>query len=451
MSLVSSRRLAPGPTGYPLMGVFLMARRDPLGFFMDCARRYGDVVTMRLGTHRVYVLRRPDHVKHVLQDNTRAYVKRPTATRVRALFGDSLTVVDGERWRQRRQRVLPAFQPSQYAHFSSVISRATVDMLERWQPPAERGEPVELVSEMRRLTQAIIIRACFGEVPSLEVEAVGQALDVAVAHVEERLWSPLAWMKLPTPGGARYRHALAAVEAFVSRRVSEARHSTPPPHTMLGAILEGSTGAESLTAAELNDELRALLVAGHTTTASALAWTWFALSEHHDARDRLEEECRAVLHGRAPGIEEVSGLRYTRQVIDEILRLYPPTWVTARMPVMDDIVSGYSIPSGALILLSPYLTHRHPALWDDPERFDPDRFMPARAATRPAFAYFPFGGGPRRCIGSSFAIFEMQVIIATVAQRYRLDLLPGPPISPTAGLTLRPGPALRTRLHRTSA
>jgi len=451
MSVVSSRRLAPGPTGYPLMGVFPMARRDPLRFFMDCAHRYGDVVTMRLGVRRIYLLRHPDHVRHVLHDNTRAYVKSPTTTRVRALFGDSLTVVDGERWRQRRQRVLPAFQPSQHAHFASVISRATIDMLERWQSLAERGEPVELVSEMRRLTQAIIIRACFGEVPRLELEAVGEALDVAVAHVEERLWNPLAWVKLPTPGGARCRHALAAVEGFVSRRVNEARRSAPPPHTMLGAILGASTGADSLTAAQLNDELKALLVAGHTTTASALAWTWYALSEHHDARDRLEEECRAVLHGRAPGIEDVSGLRYTRRVIDEVLRLYPPTWLTARMPLQDDILSGYSIPSGALVLLSPYLTHRHPVVWDDPEHFDPDRFMPARAATRPAFAYIPFGGGPRRCIGSSFAIFEMQVIIATVAQRYRLNLLPGPPILPIAGLTLRPGPAVRTRLHRTSA
>jgi len=451
MSLASSRRFAPGPTGYPLMGVFPMARQDPLGFFMDCTRRYGDVVTMRLGAHRVYLLCHPDHVKHVLQDSPHTYVKSPTATRVRALFGDSLTVVDGERWRQRRRRVLPAFQPSQYAHFSSVISGATVDMLERWQSPAERGETVDLVSEMRRLTQTIIIRACFGEVPSLEVEAVGQALDVAVAHVEERLWSPLAWMKLPTSGGARYRHALAAVEAFVSRRVSEARRSTPPPHTMLGALLNACTGAESLSAAELNDELKALLVAGHTTTASALAWAWYALSEHHDVRDRLEEECRAVLHGRVPGIKEVSGLRYTRLVIDEVLRLYPPTWLTARMPVAVDIVSGYSIPSGALVLLSPYLTHRHPAVWDDPEHFDPDRFMPARAATRPAFAYIPFGGGPRRCIGSSFAIFEMQVVIATVAQRYRLSLLPGPPIFPIAGLTLRPGPIVRAQLHRTSA
>jgi cytochrome P450 len=448
MSGILSRHLAPGPTGYPVLGVFPMARRDPLGFFMNCARRYGDVVAMRLGAHRVYLLSHPDHVKHVLQDNAGAYAKDPTATRVRALFGDSLTVVDGERWRRRRRRVQPAFQPGQHAHFASVISRATAEMLERWRPFADRGEARELVHEMRRLTQTIIIRACFGEVPSVEVESVSQALDVAVAHVEHRLWSPLGWLEVPTPAGARYRHALAAVEAFVFRMVSEARRSTPRPNTVLSALLNAPTGAESLTTAEVNDELKALLVAGHTTTASALAWIWYVLSENHEARDRLEEDCRAVLRGRTPGIEDLSSLGYTRRVTEEVLRLYPPTWLTARTPVADDTVGGYSIRSGALVLLSPYLTHRHPAVWDDPERFDPDRFTPTRAVARPAFAYFPFGGGPRRCIGSSFATTEMQLIVATVAQRYRLTLLPGAGVTPVASLTLRPSPAVPAQLHR---
>src|SRR5207245_5924642 len=158
MSVVT-RRVPPGPTGYPLVGVFPKARRDPLGFFGDCARRYGDIVSMRLGAHHVYLLCHPDHVKHVLQDHAHAYAKGPPAARVRALFGDSLTVVDGERWRQRRRQAQTAFQPSQHAQFIAVTTRATTEMLDRWRLPAERGEPVELVSEMRRLTQTIIIRA----------------------------------------------------------------------------------------------------------------------------------------------------------------------------------------------------------------------------------------------------------------------------------------------------
>src|SRR4029453_17358366 len=166
-------------------------------------------------------------------------------------------------------------------------------------------------------------------------------------------------------------------------------------------------------------------VAGHTTTASALAWTWYVLSHHPDAREQLEEECRAVLGGCAPGVETLPRLGHTRRVIEEVLRLYPPTWLTARTPIKDDTVAGYTVPAGAIVLLSPYVTHRHPAGWESPELFDPDRFAPARAATRRTWAHFPFGGGPRRCIGSAFATAEMQLIVAAVAQRYRLTLVRG--------------------------
>ena len=420
-----------------------MARRDPLGFFTDCVRRHGDLVAMRLGPHHVYLLRHPDHVKHVLQDNARAYAKGPTVSRVRSLFGESLTMVDGDRWRRRRRQVQPAFQRGLHARFASEVSRAVAELLERWRTLAERGEPTELAGEMRRLTQTIIIRACFGEVCAEELQTLCHALDAAVTHVDRRLWSPLGWLDVPSPASARYRRALGEVEAFISRLTAEPRRSEPPPGTMLAALLDAT---ESLTPLEVHDELKAFLFAGHTTTASALAWVWHVLSEHPEARELIEEECLAVLGGRHPSMEDLPGLRDTRRVIEEVLRLYPPTWLTARSPVEDDSLGGYVIPAGALVLLGPYLTHRHPAVWDDPERFDPDRFTLARAATRPAFAYFPFGGGPRRCIGSAFATTEMQMIVATVAQRYRLELLPGPRVVPAAGLTLRPSSALPARI-----
>jgi cytochrome P450 len=452
MSIAPSRRAAPGPTGYPLVGVFLEARRDPLGFFMDCARRYGDVISMRLGRHQIYLVSHPDHVKHVLQDNARAYSKGPPATRVRGLFGDSLTVVDGDRWRQRRRQVQPAFQPGQHAQFASVVTRAAGEMLERWRPLAERSEPVDAVTEMRRLTQTIIIRACFGDIAAAEVEALGHALDVAVGHVDRCLWSVFGWLEVPTPAASRYARALAAIDAFVSQMVSEARRSAPAPACLLAALMGSPAAGEPVTDADLHDELKAILVAGHTTSASALAWTWYVLSEHPEAREQLEEECRAVLGGRAPDVETtLPRLGYTRRVIEEVLRLYPPTWLTARMPVEDDTLAGYTIPAGAIVLLSPYVTHRHPAAWEAPELFAPDRFAPARAAARPTFAYFPFGGGPRRCIGSAFATTEMQLIVAAVAQHYRLTLVDGACVIPAAGLTLRPSPAVPSRLHRLRA
>ena len=239
---------------------------------------------MRLGRRLVYLLSHPDHVKHVLQDNARAYAKGPPATRVRGLFGDSLTVVDGDRWRRRRRHVQPAFQAGQHAQFASVVSRATGEMLERWRPLAERNELVDAVTEMRLLTQTIIIRACFGDVSAAEVEALGRALDVAVGHTDRRLWSAFGWLEVSAPAAARYQRALGAIHAFVSRMVSEARRSAPPPGSLLAALLASSTTGEPLTDAEVRDELKAILVAGHTTTASALACTWHVLSEHHDAR-----------------------------------------------------------------------------------------------------------------------------------------------------------------------
>ena len=447
---VAERRRPAGPTGYPLLGVFPRARRDPLRFFMDCARRYGDAISMRLGPQRVYLVTHPDHVRHVLQDNARAYAKGPPATRVRGLFGESLTVVDGERWRRRRRQVQPAFQPGQHAQFASLVVRASDEMLERWRSLAERSEPVDAATEMRRLAQTIIIRACFGDLAAAEIEALGHALDTAVAHVDRRLWSAFGWLEVPTLAAGRYRRALRAIDAFVSRMLSQARRTAPPPGSLLAALVAAPAAGEPITDADLRDELKAILVAGHTTTASALAWTWYLLSEHSDVRERLAHECRTVFGGATPSVEMLSRLDYTRRVIEEVLRLYPPTWLTARMLVTDDTLAGYTIPADAMVLLSPYVTHRHPAVWEAPEAFDPDRFTRTRAVARPTFAYFPFGGGPRHCIGSAFATTEMQLIVAAVAQHYRLTRVPGVSVVPTAGLTLRPSPAVPCRLHRLS-
>ena len=445
MSLAPTRSAA-GPKGYPLVGVFPRARRDPLGFFTECARRYGDVISMRLGTREVYLLSHPEHVEHVLHDRAHVYVKGPPAARIRGLFGDSLTVVDDDRWRRRRRQLQPAFQASQYARFASIVERATGDMLERWRRSADGSEAVDVVIEMRRLTQTIIMRACFGEMAPAEIEALTHALDLAVGYVDGRLWSALGWLDVPTPAATRYRRSVATIDACVRGMIGEARRSMAPPESILAALVASPAGVEPVTDGELHSELKALLVAGYTTTASALAWTWYVLSDHADVQERLEDECRTVLGGRAPSIEMLPRLRYTRRVIDEVLRLYPPTWLTARMTVEDDVVAGYAIPAGAIVLLSPYVTHRHPAIWNAPEVFDPERFTPARAGARPSMAYFPFGDGARRCIGSAFALTEMQLIVAAVAQRYRLTLARGASVVPSAGLTLRPSPAVPCRL-----
>ncbi len=434
----------PGPRGFPLVGVFPAARKDPLRFFLESARRYGDIVSMRFGVRRVYLLSHPDHVKHVLQDKDHAYYKSPPAARVRPLFGDSLTTIDGDRWRRQRQLMRPVFQAKRLVPIVPVVTEATAAMLDRWQRMAGPSEPLDLLREMTDLTRAIILRVLFGEVASAGARAVGQALDLVLEHAHRRLWSPLGWLDVPTPSHRRSRSALRAVDAFVSGMIGEARRRGPCPGTLLSMLLEARDveSGERMADAELHDELKALLVAGHTTTASALAWVWYVLSENPEVERRLRRELGAVLDGRPPSAEDLHALQYTRMVIEEVLRLYPPTWVTARMPLDDDEIGGHRIAANAIVLLSPFVTHRHPGFWEDPDEFDPERFAPERSVGRPSFAYFPFGGGPRVCIGSGLALLEMQLVVAIVAQRYRLALVPGCRVELDAGLTLRPRPGV---------
>jgi cytochrome P450 len=205
---------------------------------------------------------------------------------------------------------------------------------------------------------------------------------------------------------------------------------------------------EQMTDAQFRDEVMTIFLAGHETTASALSWTWYLLSIHPDVRARMHEELDRVLAGRPPTIEDLSQLAYTKQVVQEALRLYPPAWVVGRCPTEDDRIGGYFIPAGSLVFTCPWVTHRHPDFWEGPEGFDPERFAPQRVAERPRFAYFPFGGGPRQCIGNTFALVEAQLVLATVAQRWRLDLVPGTRVQPEALITLRPRGGLPMTLHR---
>jgi cytochrome P450 len=423
---------APGPRGYPLVGVFPALRRDPLGLFVASARRYGEVVSLRLGHRRAFLLSHPDDLRHVLE-YPELYVKTPTVRRVHPLFGDSLTAIDGERWQRQRRCMRPAFRPGSLVHASSVVTGATAEVLDRWRWNAEHGKAVDMLREMTDLTRTIIVRLMFGDVATEEIQAVGEALQEILRHANRRLWSAFGWPEIPTSSHRRFEAALRNVETFISTRVARARAGANVEGTLLSALLDAQ-------AADLCSELKGILFAGYTTTASALAWTMHALSTNSAACQSLLAELREVLAGRVPGGDDLPALVYTRMVTDEVLRLYPPTWVTARTPLQDDQVRGYRIPAGAIVLLSPFVTHRLPAFWQEPDRFDPERFRPGRP--RSQLAYFPFGSGPRSCIGSWLASTELQLVIAMIAQRYHFELLPGCLVGFDPGLTLLPSPGL---------
>jgi cytochrome P450 len=336
----------------------------------------------------------------------------------------------------------PAFRPRSLLQSLPVVTEATARMLDRWATLAERGAPVDVLREMTGLTQAIIVELVFGDVGEGRARAVGEALEEAVQHANHRLWSPLGSLAVPTPGQRRFQAALRTIDGFVSTNIARAREGAPPAGALLTALLDAADagGGEPMRDADLRHELKAVLFAGHTTTASALAWTFYVLSTDPAASEAVRAEVREALGGRSPGADDLPSLVHVRRVIDEVLRLYPPTWVTARTPLRDDRIRGYRIAAGSIVLLSPFVTHRHPAFWPEPDRFDPDRFAAER---RPApFAYLPFGAGPRSCIGSWLASVEMQLVVAMVAQRYALTLVPGSGVAVEPGLTLRPKPGV---------
>jgi cytochrome P450 len=302
----------------------------------------------------------------------------------------------------------------------------------------------DVLAEMTELTRAIILGVLFGAVADEEAREVGEAITIVAERVNRGLWSTLGWLpRLPTTRHERYERAVKAIDAFLTRRIDEGRRRATDGDVLSALLAARDAGSgQGFDDTELRDELKALFVAGHSTTASGLAWVWYLLSQNPGAQGRLRRETGTVLGVRRPNAADLAALEYNRLVIEEALRLYPPTWITARTTAGAVDLDGYRIPANATVLLSPFVTHRDPRFWQDPERFDPERFRPGHSM-RPRYAYFPFGGGPRTCIGSAFALIEMQVIAAMVAQRYEVALAPGWRVEPEPGTVLVPRGGVR--------
>lgn len=447
------RRVADGPRGYPLVGVLPEMWRAPLRLLMTAALGYGDVVRLRMGPRVAYLLTHPDHIKHVLQENYRNYPKSVMYRKLYPLVGRGLLTSEGDFWRRQRRLIQPGFQRERLAAFVPVMTDTTEAMLARWKAYADSGQPLDVAAEMMRLALAIVGRTLFSTDVSGEAEAVREALTFALARIDRRVTALVSWPeRLPTPANRRFQRAIRTLDDIVYRMIDERRRRADGPADLLSMLVGARGGAddgaaEGMTDTQLRDEVMTLMLAGHETTANALAWTWYLLSTHPGVQRRMGSELAEVLGGRAPTYEDLPKLSYTTRVIQESMRLYPPVWIIDRNAVEDDEIDGYPIPAGAFVILSPYVTHRLPSLWENPEGFDPERFGEEPSAGRPRFAYFPFGGGPRLCIGNHFAMMETQLVVATVAQRYRLDLVPGQLVRPEPRITLRPREGVRVTLH----
>jgi cytochrome P450 len=441
---------APGPRG-GLLGHLAPLERDPLEFLTACRRDYGDVVRLRFFLSSAYLLAHPDHVRHVLQDRHSSYDKRTIDWKLlKPVLGDSLLTTDGAYWLRQRRLMQPAFHRKRIEAFGRIMTEEATAMLGRWEARPRIDEPLDVVGEMTRLTLDVVTRALFGTEVGDQAGAVGEAVTTVNASFREHGFKLSGLLAIVTGRPHRsVRPAMALLDRTVHDIIARRRRDGGEHDDLLAMLLaarDDDTG-EAMTDRQLRNEVLTLFAAGHETTSNALSWTFYLLSHHPETAERLRAELAAVLGGRVPTVDDLPSLAYTRMVVEESMRLYPPAWATSRNAAGDDELGGYHIRKGSLVVLSPWVTHRHPAFWDDPERFDPERFTPDRVAARPRFAYFPFGGGPHLCIGNSFAMTEAILILATVAQRWHWALIPGHRVEPEPMVTLRPRGGLPMRLR----
>ena len=449
---VTPPTVPPGPRGLPLVGMLPAVRRDPIGTFLDAARRFGDVAYLRIGPRRGYLATNPADIRHVLADNARNYRKSPLYDKLKASLGHGLVTSEGAYWLRQRRLAQPAFHKHRIAALASVMTQTILEAVERWEPLAARGDVVDIGEEMMHLTQAIILRTMLGSDLGPITEQAGSAFTVVNRHIGESFWSLGLTDGWPTPKNRRFERARQVLDRAVFRIIDARRRSGTETNDLLSMLMSArdeDTG-EAMTDLQLRDEVMTFFLAGHETTSLALAWTWYLVSQHPDVERHVEQEVDTVLGGRAPAFADLDRLPYTRMAIEESMRLYPPAWGFSRQALEPDVIGGYPLPAGWLVFVLPYVMHRLPAYWDSPERFDPTRFTPERTAARPKFVYLPFGAGPRQCIGNQFAMVEAQLIVATLAQRFRLRLVPGHRVEPWPLITLRPRYGIKMIFERRS-
>ncbi|MGE3843569.1 MAG: cytochrome P450, partial [Vicinamibacterales bacterium] len=419
-----AERPVPGPTG-PRWRRLLEAHRDLLGYLGRMVETYGGLVCLRPG--RTYLAVHPDYARHVLQGNHLNYVKGPVFRRVIGpLIGEGLLAVDGEDWRRQRRRAQPHFLRKEHPAYVPMVTPCVEALCTQFDALALAGEPVNFNQLMDRLAVAANVRMmCSGDADedvdrlvSAFVET-GHSLNPVSGFLPVRLPA-----FVPTPKRLRFRRAVDGVDRIIYRLIDHRRRHSNGQHDLLSGLIEHREG-EGGGDRRLRDEIMTMLHAGFETVSDQLVWHFVALDAQPHIASKVREEAVRVSAGRVPTLEELGQLAYLHRVQQEVMRLYPAAWGYFRQALADDSIDGYRIPAGALVLLVPYLTHRLPSIWSRPDEFEPDRFTPEAVAARHEFAFFPFGAGPRHCIGGEFAALLIAMTVATVIQRFRLEVLPG--------------------------
>ncbi len=426
---------APG-----LLGVLPHMQADPLQVFVE-ASRIAPVVEMPLPHLKGYVVTDVDVVEHMLMANHHNYVKHTRGyDMLRKVLGNGLVTSEGDFWLRQRRIAQPAFHKDRIAGFAQVMTRAARELTDAWGPRIARRERFDLAQEMMALTLRVVGETLLGSDTGSKAAVVGEALTDALEHLIFRTLHPLSFPEwVPTPRNRSFVRAKARLDGVVLSMIAERRAAPGGGADLLGMLMEAKDpeSGEGMNDEQLRDEVMTLMLAGHETTANALSWTFWLLGQHPEVERALRQELDEVLQGRLPTAQDAMKLKLHGRVVKESLRLYPPVWSLGRRVVADETVKGYGFPKGALVFFSPYVIHRQPALWPDPEAFMPERWA-FENAHRPRCAYLPFSQGPRKCIGDGFALLEAQLILATLLQRVHLELVPGQQVTPEPLITLRP-------------
>jgi cytochrome P450 len=444
MSVSDADKFPSGPPSSLWRTLFGPMRQDPLRFFTEVARKYGDVAGLRLYKYRTIFINHPDLIEDVLVTNARKFHKGRVLQANKRLFGEGLLTSEGDFWLRQRRLAQPAFHKARIAAYGETMVHFAERAVRTWRS----GEERDIHEEMMQVTLQVVGKTLFDADVAQDAQDVGRTLDVLMklgANFGRTILVPL-W--LPTPRNIRARMGIRRLEKVIYRIIADRRASGRDSGDLLSMLLAAQDEDGSrMTDQQLRDETITIFLAGHETTANLLTWTWWLLAQNAAVEKKFHEELDGVLNGRAPSIEDLPKLAYLSHLLTESLRLYPPAWGMARLVVEECEIAGYKLKPGNGVALAQWVVHRDPRWYEAPEEFRPERWENGLAKKIPRFAYFPFGGGPRQCIGNTFALMEASLILATIGQRLRFRLVPGHRVTPLASITLRPWHGIRATVE----
>ena len=445
---MANRRITrpPGPRPHFLIGNFPLGSPDPLAVFSGWAREFGDIFYYRAGWIHVYFLNSPELIESVLVTNQQNFRKDRVIQNSRWFLGQGLLTSEGGEWLRQRRLSQPAFHRERLALYARIINACAEEMLDSWKD----GENRDVHQEMMQLTLRVVAKVLFSVDVKNESKEVAAALNLLMKHSSGARMLLPPWVRyLPLPFLIRVRRAVRQLDEVVYRIIRERRRSENDNGDLLSMLMSArDEDGSRMTDRQLRDEVMTFLLAGHETTALSLSWAWFLLSENPEAENKLHHELARVLDGKNPSFEDLPRLCYTEAVVKESVRLYPPAWSLARTAAEDFEIGGYLVPAGSNVVMSQWIMHRDPRFFPSPEQFDPGRWFEEPTQRLPRFAYFPFGGGPRYCVGASFAMMEATLLLAAIAQRFRLRMVPGHKVVPVPSITLRPKYGIKMSLHQ---